>query len=269
MQTADLHSAALSHTATFIKKIIYFESTLGYFYAIIHSMHEAKVIEKTISQNPPATDENMDFLNLETQQTQSAIDQARTHAFNFGYEYAFKQGLIQAAWSQNKIHFQYDGANENDPVWFGNCVDDARCTYQFLKSRVGVGASIAIQRMQSSRIGGFIKSGDHYRVLVEHHASPHSILSEIDHSELYSRIFTGDQTSVYNWYEVNDQVYFFPNNKYVLESGQLNPYCELLIDNRAYIIFFLVEVSSESIAVTMWTAPLLYLTLTAQFEYTP
>lgn len=188
----------------------------------------------------------------EIDKTRKALVDVQQHEFRFGYQYAFEQNRITLSWNWDKsLSININSCKPEDDVWFGNCYDDAWVTREFLNKRVGKGAIITVQRIESESFVGRLANTEHYRVLVEQHdesGSGNSIFAEVDHSPFYRKTATGDRSSIDSWVETN-YVQEGKRSNRIQDANAFFPMCEYEIDGREKILYFTFEIEESEQAI--------------------
>lgn len=207
---------------------------------------------QTIAEVSTITRENfIDMEQSELAKTRQAVSEVLSHDFRFGYEYALQNDKVVLSWNKNKsLSINITPCEPEDNVWFGNCYDDAWVSQEFLKSRVGQGSKITVQRIESNNFVGKMAYTEHYRLLVEHHDSngQNSVFTEIDHSSFYRKTASGEKASIISWVETN---YIQEGTRDITrqDSDSFLPMCEYEIDGKEKILYFKFEIDEEEEAV--------------------
>lgn len=140
----------------------------------------------------------------EIQQTLSALESAERHPFEFGFRHAVKIGKANFYLGKNgEWRFRVETPAIEDKVWHGNCAQDAVLTAQHLKKRTAKDVAVTIQKLDSKGMGNSPLTTDHYRVLVEHHQPPHSVIKNIDHSPFHKQYLTPLTQEVERWRDLS------------------------------------------------------------------
>jgi len=190
---------------------------------------------------------------LEVDKTRRAIAEVSIHEFRFGYEYGFEQDKVGFSWNADRsLSITITPCRPEDSIWFGNCYDDALVSRAFLKSKVGEGAKVSVQRLKADNFIGGVKDLIHYRLLVEHHGTnkTNSVLTEIDHSPFYRKTASGENQSITSWVET-DHIAEGVREVTQRNADSFLPMCEYVIDGTARILCFKFEIEKEAIYIRM------------------
>ena len=196
------------------------------------------------------------LLAKEIDKTKEALKEAIDHEFRFGYAIIFENDQATFNWIEDEqLSFSFDTPQPEDEVWFGNCYEDAAVTSKFLKERVGEGATVTIQKIESDDLNEQIGDIEHYRVLVEQAGGDKSVFIEVDHSQLYSEIVGGENNKIHSW---ADAIEYFDTERKTenLKTKMLFPMYEYDQDGQRVILFFAIIDDYESKEIQIKMQPL-------------
>lgn len=132
------------------------------------------------------------------------VKEAREHTFEFGFRYPLLHDRSAISLYGDQWTIRTQPANVDDDVWYGNCIDDALLTAQYVKARIeDENTHVHIQFLDADTTSALPDSMNHYRTVVEIPGS-REIFHEIDHSPFFSEYFFSAETGIHTWTDLDE-----------------------------------------------------------------